>query len=165
VLILDEPTAGLDPNQAREFRRMMRALGSSHAILLSTHLLSEAIEVCDRVIILHRGRIVAMDRPDRLTAGPGAEGRVVLRVRMATRPLAEMIAAPSGRRIPMRVESLDAAAGIWRISGRWEEQDASAVLSGMIAQGATVLEWRMGSSSLEEVFQRLTLGESEEDPA
>lgn len=73
ILVLDEPTTGLDPNQASEFRRLMRSLGSSHAILLSTHILPEAIEVCDRVIILNRGRIATIGIPDRFTESGGLE--------------------------------------------------------------------------------------------
>lgn len=68
VLILDEPTVGLDPQQIVEIRSMIKGLGRSHTILLSTHILPEVSMVCDRAIIIHQGRIVAQDSMDTLTA-------------------------------------------------------------------------------------------------
>lgn len=68
VLILDEPTVGLDPRQIVEIRRMIKGLGRTHTVLLSTHILPEVSMVCDRVIIIHQGRIVAQDSMETLTA-------------------------------------------------------------------------------------------------
>ncbi|MDR4482807.1 MAG: ATP-binding cassette domain-containing protein [Nitrospirales bacterium] len=68
VLILDEPTTGLDPNQIIEIRELIKSLSGSHTIILSTHLLAEATAICQRVIIIHRGRIVAVDTPEQLGA-------------------------------------------------------------------------------------------------
>jgi ABC-2 type transport system ATP-binding protein len=68
VLILDEPTVGLDPNQIIEIRELIKSLAGSHSVILSTHILPEATAVCQRVVILSGGRIVAEDTPDRLSA-------------------------------------------------------------------------------------------------
>ena len=68
VLILDEPTAGLDPKQIIEIRELMKGLAGSHTILLSTHILPEATAICQRVLILNAGRIVAEDTPEHLSA-------------------------------------------------------------------------------------------------
>lgn len=68
VLILDEPTSGLDPKQIIEMRRVIKELAGQHTVILSTHILSEATAICQRVIILHEGRIVAVDTPDHLSA-------------------------------------------------------------------------------------------------
>ncbi len=68
VLILDEPTVGLDPSQIVEIRNMIKELGREHTVLLSTHILPEVSMVCDRVIIINRGRIVSQDSMERLTA-------------------------------------------------------------------------------------------------
>ena len=65
VLILDEPTVGLDPKQIIEIRSLIKSLAGSHTIILSTHILPEAMATCDRVVIIHQGRIVAEDSPDR----------------------------------------------------------------------------------------------------
>ncbi len=69
VLILDEPTAGLDPSQIRETRKLIRELGSEHTILLSTHILSEVEVTCDQAIIINRGRVAAAGRLDDLRSG------------------------------------------------------------------------------------------------
>ncbi len=66
VLILDEPTTGLDPNQIIEIRELIKNLAGTHTIILSTHLLAEATAICQRVIIIHEGRIVAVDTPEQL---------------------------------------------------------------------------------------------------
>ena len=68
VLILDEPTVGLDPNQIIEIRDLIKSLAGSHTIILSTHILPEATALCQRVIIIHQGRIAAVDTPDQLSA-------------------------------------------------------------------------------------------------
>ncbi|MBI1319400.1 MAG: ATP-binding cassette domain-containing protein [Candidatus Hydrogenedens sp.] len=73
VLILDEPTAGLDPKQIVEIRELISALRGEHTVLISTHILPEVAMVCDRAIIIHQGKVVAEDRIDRLTGGGGAE--------------------------------------------------------------------------------------------
>ena len=68
VLILDEPTAGLDPKQIIETRDLIRSLAGDHTIVLSTHILPEVAQTCQRVVIINRGRVVAVDTPDNLTA-------------------------------------------------------------------------------------------------
>ena len=67
VLILDEPTAGLDPKQIIETRELIRGLGGSHTIILSTHILPEVSMTCGRVVIINKGRVVAEDTPENLT--------------------------------------------------------------------------------------------------
>src|SRR6202008_763972 len=68
VLILDEPTAGLDPKQIIETRQLIKELAGNHTIILSTHILPEVSQTCDRVVIINKGRVVAVDTPDNLTA-------------------------------------------------------------------------------------------------
>src|SRR5690348_6079582 len=68
VLILDEPTAGLDPKQIMETRDLIKSLAGDHTIVLSTHILPEVSQVCQRVVIINKGRVVAVDTPDNLTS-------------------------------------------------------------------------------------------------
>ncbi len=68
VLVLDEPTAGLDPKQIIETRQLIRELGGTHTIVLSTHILPEVSQTCQRVVIINKGKVVAIDTPDNLTA-------------------------------------------------------------------------------------------------
>lgn len=81
LLILDEPTNGLDPNQIRQIRDLIRRLGETHTILLSTHILSEVEMVCDRVIIIDAGRVRAEDTPENLVANMRAAGKINVEVR------------------------------------------------------------------------------------
>lgn len=76
LLILDEPTAGLDPNQIVEIRNLIKDLGKEKTVILSTHILSEVQSTCSRVLIINEGRLVADDTPERLTAGADGSGEV-----------------------------------------------------------------------------------------
>ena len=80
VLILDEPTIGLDPAQIIEVRNLIRDLGKEHTVMLSTHILSEAQQVCDRVLIINKGKIVAEDTPERLQARLAGVQKVLVKV-------------------------------------------------------------------------------------
>jgi len=96
LLILDEPTIGLDPNQIRQVRDLIRNLKRHHTILLSTHILPEVEMLCSRVIIINKGRIEAMDSPQNLRARLGAAGQVFLDARVPDAKLA----AAGLRRLP-----------------------------------------------------------------
>ena len=80
VLILDEPTIGLDPKQIIEVRELIKSLGGDHTVILSTHILSEVSMTCERVIIIDKGEIVAMDTPENLTRQAAGEQRLELEV-------------------------------------------------------------------------------------
>lgn len=81
VLILDEPTIGLDPKQVVKFRELIRSIGKDRTVLLSTHILPEVQQVCDRVLIINKGHIVAEDTPEQLQARLAGSQRVLVRVR------------------------------------------------------------------------------------
>ena len=80
VLVLDEPTIGLDPRQIIEMRRLIKSLGKKHTIILSSHILQEVSAVCERVIIINKGRIAAVDTPENLSKGMGSASRLSLTV-------------------------------------------------------------------------------------
>ena len=103
-------------------------------------------------MILNRGRLVASDRPDRLTGMLTGPRPVVARVRMDFRP---DLAAHSGQCEP------EAPEGTWRIEGNWTEEEGRAVMARIVEQGGTVLEWRSVGSGLEEIFRSLTLDKAE----
>src|SRR5262245_1749464 len=99
ILILDEPTVGLDPNQIRQVRELIRDLGREHTIILSSHILPEVEQICGRVIIISKGRIVAEDRTSALRDAMGGGSRLEIELR-ADAPL------------PAVLEALGAVAGI-----------------------------------------------------
>jgi gliding motility-associated transport system ATP-binding protein len=96
VLLLDEPTAGLDPGQIQETREVIRGLGESHAVLLSTHILAEATLICRRVAILHHGRLLAIDSPAGLQRAAERADHVTLLVAAPAPGLCEELAALQG---------------------------------------------------------------------
>jgi len=98
VLLLDEPTAGLDPGQLHETREVIRAFGRDHAVLLSTHILAEATVLCRRVAIINRGRLLAIDSPTGLERAMEHTSRVALEVRAPAPGLAEVLAGVKGVR-------------------------------------------------------------------
>jgi ABC-2 type transport system ATP-binding protein len=102
ILILDEPTAGLDPVQIREVRALIRELGQAHTILLSTHIMSEVEAVCSRVIIIERGRIAVDDTLENLRS----DSAIVLEVRGAAEPVRRVLESIPGvlRVSPARVD-------------------------------------------------------------
>lgn len=149
VLILDEPTSGLDPNQIHDFRQIIKELGKERAILLSTHILSEALEICDRVLILNRGQAAAAGSP-RSLASAGASSLWV-RLRSAA-PISESLLA---RHALVREGQSD----VYRVEAERSAEESRELLRTIGEQGWELLEWHTGSSGLETVFRRLTLGE------
>ncbi|MCQ2370713.1 MAG: ABC transporter ATP-binding protein [Akkermansia sp.] len=93
LLILDEPTNGLDPNQIRQIRELIRSLAEEHTVILSTHILSEVEMICNKVIIIDQGNIKAADTPARLTAGLRAAGRVSLEFKGELDPVVQELEA------------------------------------------------------------------------
>jgi len=98
VLLLDEPTAGLDPGQIQEAREVIRAFGENHAVLLSTHILPEVTLICRRVAIINQGRLLAIDSPSSLQKASEQANSVRLEVTAPAEPLREALLAVDGVR-------------------------------------------------------------------
>jgi ABC-2 type transport system ATP-binding protein len=140
LLILDEPTIGLDPNQIRQVRELIKNLGKQHTILLSTHILPEVEMTCTRVIIIHKGRIEACDTPDNLLGQIRQAGGVIVEAKVGTDNGAEELRKISGVRdvsteregdwnlFSLRVESgTDVREEIYRLAAarRWTLRELS----------------------------------------
>ncbi|MFD1942912.1 ABC transporter ATP-binding protein [Paradevosia shaoguanensis] len=154
VLILDEPTDGLDPNQKRQVRQLIRNLAPTKSIIISTHLLEEVDAVCDRVLILDKGRIVLEGTPDDLHAR--AEGHNTVVVLVHRPDTAKSTSALAG--LP-DVEVTHADEGeITRISVRPKRrQPVAETVSGALRDaGVQILEIRTERGSLDEVFRSVT---------
>ena len=143
VLILDEPTVGLDPRQIVEIRQMIKDLGRDHTVLLSTHILPEVTMVCERVIIVNGGRVVAQDSLDSLAAGSEAVFDVV-----AGGPEEQVVAAL--KRAPEVVSFVGRGGGRYEVAGA-PDSDLGAVLGGALA-GLGLRELRGRARTLEDVF-------------
>ena len=163
VLVLDEPTAGLDPRQIIETRQLIRELAGTHTIILSTHILPEVSQTCQRVVIINNGRVVAVDTPDNLTARlQGAETMYV----QVEAPEADASAALMGIPGVTRVVASEERGG----SGAFEvESDRGSDVRREIARtivnrGWGLLELRPMRMSLEEIFLQVTTDEKAEEP-
>ena len=109
MLILDEPTAGLDPKQIIETRDLIRSLAGDHTIVLSTHILPEVAQTCQRVVIINKGRVVAVDTPDNLTARlKGAETMYVQVDAAGADAAAALAAVPGVTRVRSPISAADA---------------------------------------------------------
>lgn len=152
VLILDEPTIGLDPHQVQDLRALIRELGRSHTVMLSTHILTEAEQVCDRVIIIDRGRIVAEDAPDRLRDTLQRGGRLLVRTggRASAQDVMRVIRAVPG--VDQVAEQPDG----YLISTRAATDVRPALAAALVGHGIELLELRPWATTLEEIFLELT---------
>lgn len=164
LLILDEPTAGLDPNQIREVRRLIRELGQSHTILLSTHILSEVESTCDRAIVIARGRLVAEGSIDELRARRRADGAMVTVRGDRARAVSLLEALPGVRRVKAR-RGDDAELSRLTLTLAKGESDVGAVLEAAVGAlcgaGLGVREAGPSRATLEDVFAELTRDEAE----
>lgn len=155
VLILDEPTIGLDPGQVVEVRNVIRDIGKERTVLLSTHILSEAQQLCDRVLIINKGRIVAEDTPANLQASLVGAERGLLRVRGEAGDLVKKVAKIKG------IENV-VLAGDDTIEFQFAPgQDVRAeVARATVKAGFDLLEMRAIGMSLEDIFLQLTREEN-----
>ncbi len=156
VLILDEPTIGLDPAQIIEVRNLIRQIGKDHTVMLSTHILSEAQQVCNRVLIINKGKIIAEDSPERLQARVAGAQRVSIHVRGDEDVLLPVIQAVPG--VVRASSGSDGGIEFETTSGQDARPD---VARAVINAGYDLLEMRPLSLSLEEIFLELTRDEAE----
>jgi ABC-2 type transport system ATP-binding protein len=160
VLILDEPTAGLDPTQIRATRSLIRELGQQHTILLSTHILPEVEMTCDRVIIVHRGRVVASSAlPD--LARQAGERRALLADFNGPIDLNSVRKLPGVR----RVEGEEADGRVHLAIATDGDEVAAQLCQLAVQRGWKLHELRWRQETLEDLFVRITGGEDAAEPA
>jgi ABC-2 type transport system ATP-binding protein len=155
VLILDEPTVGLDPKQVAEIRDLIKALRGQHTIILSTHILPEVQATCEKIIIINKGKIVVEDSIQHLATMEQGQSRLLVRV---AKDVADMKTVLSDIR-----EVISVHAGIsnkeWRIDVRGGDDIVAAVSSRLVNQGLGLLEFSPSKMDLEDVFLKLTYGQ------
>ncbi|MBR0144907.1 MAG: ABC transporter ATP-binding protein [Clostridia bacterium] len=158
IVILDEPTAGLDPGQIVEIRRLVRSLGKEHTVLFSSHILSEVREVSDRVLILSHGRLAADDSARALEERAG-EGKLALRVRgEKDKALAAAERVP-GIRVLDAEEEETGALRLTLAAGK-DDGTKEAIFASFAGDSLPILGMEDVRSGLEEVFLELTREES-----
>jgi ABC-2 type transport system ATP-binding protein len=163
LLILDEPTAGLDPNQIRQVRSLVRSFVGKKTVLVSTHILPEVEATCGRVIIIHRGRVVGQGEPDALRASEGASQTVSLVGRGTEAAFRKALEGAEAVRGVLEARLLEGDGPVvrLRVSTAAGAEAAEAVFQAVASAGLTLRELRVDAASLEDVFTHLTTQEAE----
>jgi ABC-2 type transport system ATP-binding protein len=163
VMILDEPTEGLDPRQRSETRSLIRELGKEHTVILSTHILPEVETTCDRVLIINEGAIVASDTPEGLSGkmkrGQRLEVTVAAEednVRLALQSLPGVVS--------VRTEPLPENRRRVLVEGEPDVELRNRVARALVQAGIDLYELRAEAISLEDIFLRLTRSDTDTDP-
>ncbi len=156
VLILDEPTIGLDPNQIRQVRDLIKGLAGEHTVMLSTHILPEAQAACERVIIINHGEVVAEDTPEALTAQLRQAQTVLVKVAHASGTVPRMLRDIPGVTAVTPVRGDDDA---YYVDTEIGSDKRSEIAKFVIDHDWGLLELRAIEMSLEDVFRQLTTEE------
>ena len=158
ILILDEPTVGLDPNQIIEIRRLIKALSKNHSIVISSHILSEIQEIADRVVIINRGKIAAVDTISDLSKRLSGQSKILLTFRGPVTDAVTKIRTVKGvssavSRVANKFSQIEIT-----ISANDTSETRIAIFNLMVREGWPILELRSLDPSLEEIFLNITSG-------
>src|SRR5881397_2778620 len=161
VLILDEPTIGLDPKQIHEIRELIKELAGTHTVVLSTHILPEVEQTCHRVIIIDHGKIVAVDTPQNLRFQLQGAERIFIEVEG---PQTEVISKLKSTPGVMNIEQVEGTDGRnrFRIESELRKDIRSDLARTVVQSGWGLLELQSASMSLEDIFLKLTTAEEAE---
>ena len=150
VLILDEPTSGLDPNQIEQIRNMISRLGQEKTVLLSTHIMQEVEAICDRIVIINNGRIVADDKVDQISASfEGSKQTVVVEFDRAVDP--DLLHRIEGVSQLKKMDDTN-----WLFESVSDEDIRQRIFQFAVSNSLSVLSMQKKQKSLEEVFRELT---------
>ena len=153
VIILDEPTVGLDPRQVVEIRDVIRQLAADHTVIISSHILSEMRAICDRVLIIRKGKLVACDTPARLEEALSAGSAIELLAKgsqSAVEAILDTVPGITDRSVTAQAD------GTVRIVLSTETDSREVLFLSFAAAGVPLLELRIRNASLEEIFLDLT---------
>jgi ABC-2 type transport system ATP-binding protein len=150
VLILDEPTIGLDPKQIKEVRTLIRNIGKERTVMLSTHILSEAQQICDRVIIINKGKIVAEDAPENLQNRLSSMRTVYVRVKDRTDQAMTLI-----REVPGVLAVKPLETGRIEVENAREQDARPDIARKLVDGGFELLELTPETINLENIFLKL----------
>ena len=164
VLILDEPTAGLDPKQIIETRELIKALAGDHTIILSTHILPEVSQTCQRVVIINKGQVVAVDTPDNLTARLRGSATMYLQVDTSGADAGVSLARLPGVTRVVESDRRDGVIG-YEVDSEQGRDVRREIARIVVSSGWGLLELRPMRISLEDVFLSLITEDEAAAPA
>lgn len=160
ILILDEPTVGLDPKQIIEIRSLIKKLGKKHTVILSSHILPEIQAVCDRIIIINGGKIAADDTTENLTKNISADHRVIARIDGPREEILKMIKGING--VVSVVADMEREKGIfdYEIEAREDADIRRELFKRVSARNWVMLGLKTSEMTLEDIFLKITMGDN-----
>lgn len=161
VIILDEPTVGLDPAQIIEIRELIRKLGKEHTIILSSHILSEVAEVCDHIIIINKGKLAASDTPENLERAMQPGNSLTMKVKGEASPVLALLKEIAGVKDVRVQETEEGLLSVTVNSGETEDV-REAVFYALAERRMPIFEMNMSKLSLEDIFLEMTRNEETE---
>ena len=161
VLILDEPTVGLDPKQIIEIRKLIKALGKEHTIILSSHILPEVSAVCERVVIINKGEIAAIDTPENLSKGYGTASKLLVTIAGPKNSVENAIREIYGVKYVETGVEKDKEATSFIVESDKEIDIRKSLFFAMAKLGYPIIELKSLSLSLEEIFLQIVTQEKE----
>jgi ABC-2 type transport system ATP-binding protein len=161
VLILDEPTVGLDPKQIIEIRKLIKALGKEHTIILSTHILPEVSAVCDRVVIINKGEIAAIDTPENLSRQFTNSNKFSIRIAGPKSQTKSILKSIYGVRIVEDIGRIDVDVNDFLVEASPETEVRKPIFFELAKHGYPILELKSTGLTLEEIFVQVVTQEKE----
>lgn len=160
ILILDEPTVGLDPKQIIEIRSLIKKLGKKHTVILSSHILSEIQAVCDRIIIINQGKIAADDTTENLTKNISADHKLVARIEGPRDEILKTIKSIPG--VISVVADMEREKGVYdyEIESREDADIRRELFKRIVARNWVILGLKTSELTLEDIFLKITMGDN-----
>ncbi|MCM1334980.1 MAG: ABC transporter ATP-binding protein [Bacteroides sp.] len=159
VLILDEPTVGLDPKQIIEIRTLIKRLGKNHTVILSSHILPEVQAVCDRIVVINKGRIVADDNADSLAKNLSADHKLVLHAEGSPEEIKRLLETIPGMERVFVNRAVEERVNEFYLEAKEGADLRRDVFKKLASRNYPILMMRSNELTLEEVFLKLTTGD------
>ena len=156
VLILDEPTVGLDPSQIREFRSLIRGLGKKHTVIFSSHILSEVSAICDRIVVINQGQVVADTKTSELSKAITGKSTLTLEVEGTVASVTTALKNVHGvQKVTVERQSAENT-NVYNIEHESGVDIRKGVFNAMVNNKSVILTMNEGGMSLEEAYLKLT---------
>ena len=155
ILILDEPTVGLDPKQITEIRQLIKDLGKTHTVILSSHILSEVSQICNKVIIINKGKIIAIDTPENLEDKVANNNSVYVTVEDPNNKMKDMKKKIEKIKEIKLLKDNEDGTKQYEITAKGEEDLRKVIFSEFAKENITIFEMKKADTTLEDAFMNL----------
>ena len=158
ILILDEPTVGLDPKQITEIRNLIKELGKTHTVILSSHILSEVSQICNKVIIINKGKIVAIDTPENLENKVASNNRIYVTVEDPENKIGTMKDKIQDIEKIELIKDNEDGTKQYSIEAKQDVDLRKSIFSEFAKENITIFEMKKADTTLEDAFMKLIEG-------